>query len=537
MNQQRLMWSVCVVALSVLCSGSVFATTYGFTAVVSGSEGEVWGDCTLNQRTGYWTCHQIENAGTASLTANGSTVQTNYGASSTYASVASALCAQMTSSFPVQCTSTSGGTLNLTETQYNTVSVFSESTIFGTQDGNGDLERQPNSFPITLPALTGILYPKFKIASIIYATPGNHSNNGYTDTLTDGTTTSTGSNFGVGVTDTFSVTGGFLGSGDTVSWSAGVTSTTGNSTAVTDTIAQATGVLNASNTSGPNAVNHQQDLFIIWLNPAVEFTQTGANSATYTIGTQLQTTGDPSPGTPEMQDHVEVYAQAMMANSSGVTTVPLQTLKPQVVNGQTLPGLANICANPIYYPNSCTLANQCGCVPSDFSAVLNQDPLLNFTATESPLNANTSSAALCTNPAPTASCRYVPIMTTNDGTTQVVELLQGPDDAGGNNPVNTFSQTDSTQTTQTLSESITYSVGYSWDVKWDFAGSGLDFKSQTLFTWGNSESAGKINGSAHQMSVSLSSSTVGCSEYIPIFEDTVYHTFVFQGQAGDTSCP
>jgi len=387
------------------------------------------------------------------------------------------------------------------------------------------------------PAAVGTLYPKFKIASIIYDTPGNHSNNGFTNTLTDGTTTSTGSNFGVGVTDTFSVTGGFLGTGSTLSWSYGNTATDGNNTAVTDTIAQATGVLNATNTSAPNAVNHQQDLFIIWLNPAVTFTQTGTDSATYSMGTQLQTTGDPSPGQPEIQDQVEVYAQAMMANASGVTTVPVQTLKPQVVDGQTLPGLANICAHPTYYPNSCTLANQCGCVPSDFTPVLNQDPLLKYTATESPLNANTSSAALCTNPKSSATCRYVPIMVTNGSSTQEVELLQGPDEAGGNNPINTFTQTDTTQTTQTYSQSYAYSVGYSWDVKWNFLGSGLDFKSATMFTWTNTESTGEINGSAHQMSVSLSSSTVGCSEYIPIFEDTTYHTFVFQGQVGDSSCP
>jgi hypothetical protein len=388
-----------------------------------------------------------------------------------------------------------------------------------------------------LPPATGILYPKFKIASIIYDTPGNHSNNGFTNTLTDGTTTTTASNFMVGVTDTFSVTGGFLGSGSTLSWSYGNSVTDGSSTAVTDTIAQATGVLNASSSSAPNAVNHQQDLIIIWLNPAILFTQTGTDAATYSMGTQLQITGDPSPGTPEIQDQVEVYAQAMLANASGVTTVPVETLKPQVVDGQTLPGLANICAKPTYYPNSCTLANQCGCVPSDFAPVLAQDPLLNFTATESPLKANTSSATLCTNPAATAKCRYVPIMTINGGTTQVVELLQGPDDAGGNNPINTFAQTDSTQTTQTLSETDSYSVGYSWDVKWMFLGSGLDFKSATLFTWSDTESAGEINGSAHQMSVSLSSSTVGCSEYIPIFEDTTYHTFVFQGQVGDNTCP
>lgn len=172
----------------------------------------------------------------------------------------------------------------------------------------------------------------------------------------------------------------------------------------------------------------------------------------------------------------------MQANAQGVTTVPLKALVPQEVDGQTLPGLASICANPTYYPNSCTQANQCGCVPSDFATILAEDPLLKYSSTESPLSADTSGAAACTNPKASASCRYVPIMVANGSGTQVTELLSGPDDPGGDIPVNTFVQTDSTQTAQTYSQGYAYTVNYSWEQMWKPLGTGLSIRSATQFT-------------------------------------------------------
>jgi len=386
-----------------------------------------------------------------------------------------------------------------------------------------------------------VVYPKYQVQSIIYDAPGNHSSNGFTTATTDGTTTSVGDSFRTGNTITFTLGGGFLGTGSTISWSLGHATTTGNSHAATDTITQATGVANASGGSA-NAIDHKQDLFIIWLNPAVQIIQTGTSTGTFTYGTQAQGSNDPSPGQPQEQDQVEVFASSMMDNGSGHTTVPLAILVPQVVNSQHLPGLGNICANnTAYQNNTCTLANQCGCVPSDFSAILAQDPLLNFGPTTSPLTANTSSAAACTNPSSTASCRYVPVMVTNGSGTQVTELLAGPQSQGGNIPVNTFTQTDSTQTTQTLSQSSEYSVGFSVNrtIGVGFGGTQFGFSTTNgnTWTWTNSESTGAINGTSNSMSVTFSSSTVGCNQNIPIFEDTVYHTFVFQQPASNQSCP
>jgi hypothetical protein len=387
--------------------------------------------------------------------------------------------------------------------------------------------------------IPGIIYPKYYIQSIIYDGAGNDSSNGFTNSTTDGTTTSIASSFQSGESFTYSFSTGFLGVGSTISWTSGNSSTTGNGSTVTETITDATGVTSAGpGSSGSNLINHLQDLFIVWVNPAVVVYQTGATSVGYAQGTQLQTTGDPSPGKPEIQDQVEVFAQAMMANAQGVTTVPLDALVPQVVDGQTLPGLANICAHLISgYPNSCTQGNQCGCAPSDFSPILAQDPLLNYTSTESPVSADTTPTACTTTAASSAKCRYLPVPAGTGSTVQEVELLSGPDEAGGNRPINTFTQTDSTMTTQTYSESNAYTVGSSTEQSFKFMGTGISIRNANQWTWTNSESSGKINGFANSMAVTLSSSTVDCYQDIPIFEDTIYHTFVFQQPPGNTSCP
>jgi Galactose oxidase, central domain/Kelch motif len=380
----------------------------------------------------------------------------------------------------------------------------------------------------------GIANPLFNIVSIVYDAPGNRSNSGFTNTTTQGTTTTIGSSFMQGDSTTFTIGTDFMGNGGSLSWSFGTATTTGNSSAFTETLTDGTGVANDSGSGNPNAINHVNDLFIIWLNPAVLMTQTSPTSFNYSTGTQLQVAPNPNPGQPESIDQVEVFAQVMLPNAQGVTSIPVSILIPQIVGNQTLPGLAHICAKPTFYPSSCTLANQCGCVPSDFTAILAADPLIKYTPTESPLNANTSTATQCTNPAASAKCRYVPIM--SSPTEQVTALLSGPDIAGGNIPVNTFMQSDSTQTAVTLSESEAVTEGFSWDSKFGVPGFSSDLKSQTTMTWTSTESLGETDGSAHTMTVTLSSSTVGCSENINIFEDIVYHTYVFQQPSG-TSCP
>lgn len=380
-----------------------------------------------------------------------------------------------------------------------------------------------------------VVYPKYQVMSIVYAPPGNASSSAFTNSTTDGTTTSITQSFTSGSTSTFSTGFSFLGIGASSSFSVGASATTGNTTAFTETLTDSSGVANASG-GASNQINHGNDLFLVWINPAVQLVSTAAGTWLYSIGTQLQATGDPSPGSPEVPDVVEVFASAMEANSAGVTTVPSAILNLQSIDGQTLPGLAAVCAHlntTEYAAGQCTLADQCGCVPQDFQGILAQDPLLKFSSTESPLNADTSGAGACANPTSADKCRYVPVPSAPGSSVQETELLAGPETAGGNRPVNSFTQTDSSTTTQTFSESNSSTVGYSWGIS--IFGSGLS--SSTQWTWTNSESTGAVNGTANSMAVSLSSTTVGCNQEIPVFEDTVYHTFVFQQPAGNNSCP
>ncbi len=383
-----------------------------------------------------------------------------------------------------------------------------------------------------------ILYPAYQVTSIIYSAPGNKSSDGYVTSTTDGMTTSVGNSFTAGSTITFTSGGNFLGLGGTLSVNFGDSITSGTSTANSETFTNGTGVSLSNQSTNLNAINHAQDLFLIWLNPAISVVQTGQTTANYSAGTQLT-----SSGTPEEVDQVEVTAETMEANASGVTTVAPEILDPQNDSSghPTLPGLANICANvnlAEYQAGQCTFSDQCGCTPNDFKPILGNDPVLAYSTTTNPMNADVSGASVCAeNPIPAGSdCRYIPVPDAPGSTQQENELLSGPQCTGCDIPVNSFNQSDANTTTQTLTNTNTQTTGYSWEVDLLSQTGGPKLKSATQFTWNETESSGAINGSANTQSVTFSSSTVYCYEEIPIFEDTIFHTFVFVQPSNNNSC-
>ena len=375
----------------------------------------------------------------------------------------------------------------------------------------------------SITAQGGPIKPLYKVVSILYATPGNASSDSFTSGTTNGTTTTTGSTFATGESTTF--TGGFAGTSASLQF--GASTTMGNATAFTETIANATSVSNASAAAGPNVVSHNQDLILVWLNPQVQLAQTSSSNINFSLGTQAN----------QVPDILELTALTMRDNGSGATSVSLPLLQRQfdsATNAYDLAGLAAVCKDQSQYVNNCPSGGQCGCVPSDFAGILATDPLVNTSTATSPLAVDTSGAQTCSNPSAGNQCRYVPVPATTGGAVQADESLEGPQCNGCNRTVNGYTQTDSTSTSKTFSEATSTSVTFTYSVGFPLISS---FAKGNSWTWADQESAGATNGSSNAIGYSLSSSTTYCSTEVLVFEDTVFHTFVTQLAPGNTSCP
>jgi hypothetical protein len=324
--------------------GSAAAQTVHGTAVISG------GESLLPICSGH-TCTEVWGRSSLTLTVNGSSVSTLSAQGSTTASMAAALCSQMTSSFPVQCTGTtaSGNTTSMSLQASSNFLVSTSCRITSPTNVSGCLFSA---------SLTGFFNPTYNILSIVYSPPGDHSSNGFANTTSTGTTSTVGNNFQTGTTTTYSAGGGLLGQGS-LGVTFGVSAAAGNSSAFSVTYQNGNG---SQLLSVSQPIDHSQDQFFLWLNPQVSFSSGTSSTATYTVGTVNS----------QPMDIINVNAAGLQTPS----LIPLSVLLPQTIQpGVTLPGLANICANPLP-PDQCTQANACGCVPSDFAAILAADPLI-----------------------------------------------------------------------------------------------------------------------------------------------------------------
>jgi len=339
------------------------------------------------------------------------------------------------------------------------------------------------------------LYPTYQILSILYDAPGNRSSNGYTNTSTNTLTSSISKTFSNATA--ISVSGSFAGNGFGVSFSA--STSTQDSHSIQFSTSNGSG---ASLGSVGNSVDHSQDQFLIWLNPMVVVTPTGTNSANYSMSTPIGSNGQPEP-----MDIVNIN----VADLQNPNLIPIGVLQPQIRdNVSGLPGLANICANPV---PACTSA-PCGCTTSDFTSILASDPLISI-----PLQ-NTQPDQIDPN-------RYVFVNS---------QVLEGPQCDGCNPLIVSFTESDSQSTSQTFTQTSSYTVGYTRTSGFDLFGAGLTLSNTRSFGWSNSMSTGSGNGTSHTASVTLGSNSVGCDETVNIYEDTVYHTFALAPAVVSSFC-
>lgn len=433
-----------------------------------------------------------------------------------------------------------------------------------------------------------IIYPAYKVDSILYAPPGNQSSQGYQDTTTNGTTTTIGSTFvysqqfyfNSGTSWGIAPTIFSLGGGVTTGFSVGSSS----SDAFTTTFSNAAGVQtdDSSNTvynpAAVNATNHNLDTYEIWLNPAVTVESDGSEGqipVSYTVYPQA-TAGL---STPEA-DIIPVVASSMEpspagspvtilnpSGAAGVTTVPLGDLDPQPIGSNPvayLPGLASICAansasnpNSLYQqqlaadvalastnlatPEICTQANQCGCTPKDFATILGLDPMLGYNSamqtatpylgTTDPMQLDGSGASVCGEGQPAgyvipagSDCRFVMVPYSGTNTPQDL-TLNGAESSN-------YLLSDATSTTLTTGSSSAYDIGFNFHYGILGANGGI----QDTWTWTDTQSTGTASGGTNQMTTTLKTSNADCVENnIELYEDTVYHTFLFREPGGGGS--
>ncbi|MHB1699547.1 MAG: hypothetical protein ACYCSN_05325 [Acidobacteriaceae bacterium] len=332
---------------------------------------------------------------------------------------------------------------------------------YASEDGQPDIyvTYTSDGTDIVASAVAGL---KYQVLSVLYIAPGNASSSGFGTTVSAGATTSVAQNFSS--SDSISFGAGFYGVDNSVTFSSGQSS--GDAYAYT-TSYQATS--SSQLDSATQAMDHTQDQVYLLVDPSLTVTQTGSTSGSYSIGPSLDATGNfGSSGTPSDLLHSDI------AGFKNPTLIPVGYLTPQVpVQGTTLPGLEIICANPLP-PSQCTQQNACNCTSADFAPIVPQDELANDTIDSTP-------------PSSIDGARYVYVG---------YDLLDGPQQSGGAAVKNTYTVTDGSMSSETLSNGTSYSVGYSHSFSLNGAFS-LQITNTSAFTYSQTQTAGTTNGAAH----------------------------------------
>ncbi len=339
------------------------------------------------------------------------------------------------------------------------------------------------------------LLPNFMIVSILYPPEGNQSSSSFTTTASEAVTASISRTFAVGNALSFSFGNFNFDKNFAIGPSISVNQSRGLSESFTVSISAAQSSTVSSNS---DFVNHYQDRFYLWLNPLFVVTQTGLHSATFTV-----TTPTGPDGTLDPTDVLDFSAGELL----NPALIPLAKLQPISFHGHTLPGLSSICAHALP-PDQCTTTNACGCTPDDFKEILMQDPLLY------PFSANA---------------------TPDKADIKRFSNLQTSIFLDGGAPVkNTFTITDTRTGAVSISEQQTVTTGFSFSDKFGghkndqgvLVGVTLGFQDNTTFMFTNSAMLTVSDSLARAESITLGSSTSGCDEFLDIYEDEIFHTFI-----------
>lgn len=370
------------------------------------------------------------------------------------------------------------------------------------------------------------VWPKSKLLSILYMPPGNKSTVAYSSTNSSGTTDTYTQNFSTSDNTTnlsFGISG--VSAAGNIAESNSIIVTNANSTSVQN-------MQSATWSTSGDPIDHMQDVLTIWLNPQI--TITNFDDPGYLNSTVQYTTGnaayDPNSGSVVNGDAIGTDDMSAISVTVAQLQNPTTLLPSQLVSrtnsdGTVVPGLLILCPQRVPEPQ-CTpaeaAANACGCTAADFAFLVQQDPFFN------PTIANHTIAGI--NAADPNDARYVPVLDSAGGNLEV------PIQSG---VVNNVSLTDTYNTSTTLSygsngsDAMTFGFNLSGTTAANFGISNTD-----KWTFTDTESYGKTDGTAHTQALTLATSNSSCYEYVNIYEDTVFHTFVFDnGSNAPNPCP
>jgi len=374
---------------------------------------------------------------------------------------------------------------------------------------------------------TYTMYPAYKVLDVVYIPPGKGSYIGYTTSATNGATTTISSNVSSGTSLGFDASlciGGCPGSGNSnggksggpsAGLTFGWTTTSGNSVMTTSTIV---GSETSQYNSASDPLDHTQDQIFIWINPAVTVSEQSGSFSYSLGGVWWDATGAPNQ-TPIM----DIY-NATVAQLQEPSKMLIGQLTSQSVGGVTLPGLFSICASARQTnPPQCKLQTDvpCGCVPSDFADIVQQDPFFH--------------TGVSANATPAQVNQVLP----NRFAYVNTELL---DHFVKSSYVVDDKQETETSYTTTSQDSVSWSQSnnFTWKFTWP-ATFTVGWTNGNQFTWTDTMETTKTNSIDHTMQTALNPAngvSSACYTNADIYLDTVYHTYAFvTDSASPSACP
>ena len=368
----------------------------------------------------------------------------------------------------------------------------------------------PSDGEATYQANTGTYVdPQYKLLSILYAPPGNKSYAGYTSQTSEGDSSTIVNTFTQGTSVSFHWGGGLF-SGVTYTLTYNWTFEQDDQTSFMETYTNTNAV---KFNSSSDALDHTQDVLYLWLNPEVTIYNTNNTPTSYALGLWYYQSAPVSPPLPSQLLFSGIsgapvdICNVTISQLQNPNTIPAGLLSPQQIDGYWVPGLMSLCANPVA-ENQCTVAqaeaNGCGCTAQDFAGIVQQDPF--FSPQNTTLFPPEYPTPVQVNSFNTNRFAYISTLTLQPSI------------------INTFQIQDAQTTGQTFTNKTSYNTSASFAV-----GSALPvgFKVGDQFTWTDSQSIGNTDGTTHTAQVSFGTTTSSCYEHIDIYEDTVFHTFVF----------